>query len=158
MRKFLILLFFTLCSFYLMGCSNTNFISFESKPSSSYYSDELYKITKNNKFSLKVLDMNMYKEKTVKDDEKEIINDFIKHLDKSKNYIKVPSDFNEKDIKYKMFIVGNNEKYVINVYNEKYCCIHPWDGIFSEDFITSENIPLYYNLYGFCKYLFQEYN
>lgn len=148
----LVLLIGTLC-----GCTNTKFISFEKKPSNSYYSDELYKLISSNDYSLKILNMNMYKQKEISDDEKTVLMNFFKHMDKEKNIINNQNSITDK-IQYKMFIESNHVKYVINIYNENYVAIHPWDGEFIEDIIYSEGIPKNYNLYGFCKYVFKEYN
>lgn len=159
MKKFLIcLMIIILFSNSLCGCSNTIFISFESKPSAHYYSDEVMKILNSGTYTVKVLDMNMYKEETVKDNEKNIILDFLNHVDKNKNYISQPKDISDKNIQYKIFVEGNGQKYVINVYNDKYVCLHPWDGTFTEDFITSDNVPINYNLCGFCRYMFKPYD
>lgn len=159
MKKFLIcLMTIILLSSSLCGCSNTVFISFESKPSASYYSEQVMKIINSNDYTLKVLDMNMYKQKTVKDEEKSIVSDFLSRVDKDKNYVSQPEDLTDKQIQYKMFIEGSGQKYVINVYNDQYVCIHPWDGTFTEDFITSDNVPVNYNLCGFCRYMFKPYD
>ncbi|GKX66848.1 DUF4883 family protein [Inconstantimicrobium mannanitabidum] len=142
----------------LEGCSNTKFISFEKKPSNSYYCDELSNLINSNSYNLKILDLNMYKQKEISNEEKKVLIDFFKHMDKKKNIItNTGNDISNEKIQYKMFIEANSQKYVINIYNDKYCAVHPWDGEFVEDYIDSDGIPRNYNLYGFCKYIFREY-
>lgn len=152
MKKLLIILF-SFFIIFISGCSKIP-ISFNNKPSISYYSKELL-----NKYKLDGLDkvtafeVNYSKERPVDEKDAEIINKFLTSVDNS-SYISKPSDLPEKS-KYKFFIdLKNNDKYVIAVYDEKYVSIYPWDGKYPPDYIDMTNVHTLYNLYGLSKYLF----
>lgn len=153
MKKLLIILLSFFIVLFISGCSKIP-ISFNNKPSNSYYSKELL-----NKYKLDGLDkvtafeVNYSKERPVDEKDAEIINKFLTSVDNS-SYISKPSDLPEKS-KYKFFIdLKNNDKYVIDVYDEKYVSIYPWDGNYSPDYIDMTNVHTLYNLYGLSKYLF----
>ena len=58
----------------------------------------------------------------------------------------------EKPI-YKLYINIDKEKYVVNIFSEDLVTVHPWDGLFSQDYITMTYSPKAYNLFGLCDYL-----
>ncbi|WP_275935971.1 DUF4883 family protein [Clostridium haemolyticum] len=65
------------------------------------------------------------------------------------------SYFNEKP-KYKIFFSfpQSKERYVLNVYNSEYLSVHPWDGNFPMDYISTKNIPYRFSIYNLCKNAF----
>jgi predicted aminopeptidase len=105
-------------------------------------------------FKINVLDTNFYKEKELSQEDIEIIKNFSKSL-KISNFIEKPKELPEKP-SYKLFITFKKEKYIINVYNEKYLSVYPWDGIYPMDYIDMEGIQAHYNLFSLCKYLMEK--
>lgn len=156
MKKLYIIL---LCFFIMILFSGCNKISikFNKKPTNSYYSEELkgnfnsYGID-----NVTAFEVNYSKEIPVDENDAEIINKFISSIDNTA-YILKPSDLPEKS-KYKLFITfNNNKKYVIDVFNEKFVAVYPWDGNYSPDYIDMTDVHTLYNLYGLCKYLFPQF-
>ncbi|WP_373898976.1 DUF4883 family protein [Haloimpatiens sp. FM7315] len=122
------------------------------KPSNHYYFTKLANnITISKKVKLNILDTNFYKNKSIKEEDLSTIINFMNNL-KVTNFIKKPFNLPQKP-EYKIFLELEGEKYVINVYNEKYISIFPWDGNYSMDYIDMSSIYTAYNLHGFCKYL-----
>ena len=149
--SFLILIF--LC-FSLSGCifQNPKYISFSKKPSDNYYTSSLYdKFLENNNYSVSIFDTNLYKNIQVSDDEKKVIENFIKSLS-DKDF--QTSDINDTQEPYRIKILfSDGSKYVIKVFNNKNVSIFPWDGCYSEDYVNIEDVPLGYNLYDFCNHV-----
>lgn len=135
--------------FILTGCSSI----IEQKKTAAYYYTSLFSecINEDNSFLGTVLDTNFYKEKTLTDDNKTTIKCFIKNLHKE-NFINKPKDLPQKPV-YKMYFTFKKDKYVMNVYNENYVSLYPWDGDYPEDYIDMRSIPISYNIYSLCKFL-----
>ena len=137
-----ILILFTSCS-YLS----------ESKKTNNYYTSNLIGlINTEDDYMCSIFDMNLYKEKDLNVDDFYILGNFTKALNE-KSFTKKPNDLDGKSA-YKMILTFNKDKYVINVYNSKYVTIHPWDGNEEMDYIDMSNIPLSYNLFYLCNYIF----
>lgn len=123
------------------------------KPFVFYYTDYLSKdLKQSDSFICTILDTNFYKEQTIAQSEKDIIKKFIENLHKD-NFIEKPKDLPAKP-PYKIYLTINKNKYVMDVYNENYVSIYPWDGNYPMDFIKTSNVPASYNLYLLCKYIF----
>lgn len=90
------------------------------------------------------------KEKNISD-----IKSMLKILKKN-NFIDRPKDLPNKTA-YKITFTFNKEKLIINVYNEKYLSIYPWDGNYPMDYIDMSKIPISLNLYYLGKYIFKNY-
>ncbi|GIM29595.1 hypothetical protein CPJCM30710_22610 [Clostridium polyendosporum] len=154
MSKRILIIFVVLFSIILSGCNDAQYINFKKKPNKFYYTEELYKIVSSKDFTLSAFDTNVYREENPKGKDKDIVINFIKCLSKD-NFIDKPSNLPEKPV-YKLFISSSETKFVINIYENNIVSIFPWDGMFSEDFINTENIPQAYKLYLFCKYVFKQ--
>lgn len=128
-------------------------VSYKEKKTSNYaYTKELLsKIDNKDISSVYLFETNLHKQIDVSKEASDVIKNFIKDL-KSTNFIDKPNDFNLAP-KYKLFVSVNNEKYVINVYNETLVSIHPWDGVHEMDFIDSSGTHKAYNLNGLCNYI-----
>lgn len=124
------------------------------KPNNYYYTSLLATsmITDNN-IKGSVFELNLHKEKELTQEGYENIIVFFKTL-RSKNFVNKPVDLPAKP-QYKLFITSKNDKYVINIYNDKFVTIHPWDGIYIVDYIDISDINTRYNPYELCKYLFK---
>ena len=133
----------------LLGCN----ISFNGKKSNNfYYTNLLAKdLTLETFYKCSVIDSNYYKEKLLSKEDAATIKNFTKALSKS-TFIERPKDLPLKPM-YKLIIVFSKDKYVINVYNEKFVSIFPWDGSYSMDYIDMSKIQFSYNLFGLCKYI-----
>ena len=94
------------------------------------------------------MDTNFYKELELSKDSITTIKDFVHNL-KKVNFIDLPKDLPNKP-KFKLYLNFDKEKYVINIYTEKYISIYPWDGDYSMDYIDMTGVYLNYNLYGLC--------
>lgn len=153
MKKIFIILLSFFIVFLFSGCDRIP-VTFDKKPSNSYYSEQIV-----NKFNsvgidnVSAFEINYSKEISVNESDNQIINKFLTALDKN-SYIKQPSDLPEKAA-YKLFITfKNGEKYVIDIFNDKYVAVYPWDGNYPPDYIDMTNVYTLYNLNGLCKYLF----
>lgn len=70
------------------------------------------------------------------------------------NFIEKPKTIGSRPL-YKVFVnFSSNDVYVINVYNERYISVQPYDGNYSMDYIDMNNIYPSYNIFNFCKYYF----
>lgn len=137
---------FTSCTF-----NESQYIRPSSKPKADYYTSEIKdKVDKNEEYTIKIFDLNLYKYYEVDKKEHSIIQEFIDSVKKD-NYNAELQDGLIAD--YKIIIEFSNSKYVINAFNDKLISIHPWDGVYKEDIISMDDIPDYYNLYKYCEYI-----
>ena len=119
------------------------------KSSNYYYTNQVSKhLTLDKNISVYIIDTNFYKEIKLSEDSVTTIKDFIHNL-KNENFISLPKNLPNKP-KYKFYLNFDKEKYVINIYTDKYISIYPWDGDFSMDYIDMTGVYLNYNLYGLC--------
>lgn len=125
------------------------------KPNNFYYTNLLAKnLTLYSNYEVKVLDTNFYKTESLSDENIDIMKSFLKELRKP-NFISKPVTLNTKP-KYKIFFTfyDSHEKYVVNIYDEQYISVYPWDGNFSMDYINMKEISPRYNLYSLGKNAF----
>ena len=136
-------------SILLIGC---NFSYNKKKPNNYYYTNLLAKnLTLSTSCKASTVDTNFYKKQALSEDDIDTIKKFTKAVNK-KNFISCPKDLPKKPA-YKIIVEFKEEKLIINVYNEKYISIYPWDGSYSMDYLNMSNIETGYNLYNLCKYL-----
>lgn len=154
-KKLLISFLLIISLLNITGCSYiTNFLN-DKKPTNFYYTNGLISFYKQDKpQAVKVFYSDLYKERSLDKSNYEDIENFLNEL-KSELFIEKPSNLPEVPI-YKIFIEFENIKYVINVYNEKFISIYPWDGKYDMDYVDMTKIPIAYNLYGLCKYFLPE--
>jgi hypothetical protein len=149
------LVIFLLCS-CLTGCGikSTDLPITRKKPNNYYYTNlAAQSLIKNNEVKVSIMEMNLLKEKPLPKEGNENLIGFFKTL-RSQSFISKPADLPSKP-QFKIFITGRNEKYVINVFNDKYVSIFPWDGVYTMDYIDMTNVNVLYNLNGLCKYFFK---
>lgn len=133
------------------SCSYTSFLSHK-KPYNFYYTNLLTRDVKlENSFLGIVLDTNFYKEQTLTAEQNAIAKNFILHLHRD-NFISKPKDLPIKP-PYKIYFTFKKDKYVMEIFNEKYVSVYPWDGSYPKDYINMEDMPVSYNLYSLCKYI-----
>ncbi|MCY6485812.1 DUF4883 family protein [Clostridium aestuarii] len=149
----IILILILIASIFISGKLYLN----RKKPSNYYYTNLLAKnLTICSKCEAKILDTNFYKTESLSSDDIQTIKNFLSELKKS-NFITKPVSIKEK-AKYRYFFTfpETKEKYIINVYSTDYVSIHPWDGDFPVDCISTTTIPKRYNLYGLSIYVFSK--
>jgi hypothetical protein len=145
-------LVFTGCSIKLGNYTINNFTVVKKKPNNLYYTNNLARdLTLEDSVKIRLLDTNFYKEKDLAKEDIDTVKNFVKALRKT-NFIEKPEQLPEKPA-YKLYLTFNKEKYVIDVYTEKYISVYPWDGSFNMDYIDMEGIQPLYNIFGLCKYL-----
>ena len=148
------LIIFIIFSLFLIGCdiNNPKYINLKKKESINYYSNEIYfKILNNEDYTLTMFDTDVSKNTLIDKEEQVIIENFLSSLTSS-NYLKNSDDISNKEA-FHLIIEFDDSKYIFNVYDENLVTVYPWDGVFPEDIITSENVPLRYNLYDFCNHI-----
>ncbi|MDP4088415.1 MAG: DUF4883 family protein [Bacillota bacterium] len=150
--SFLMLVFL----FSFSGCSNSALkYSFQrKKPNNFYYTNALLSQLKDKGFSnVLALEMNLQKEKNLGDADIETVKSFLGSI-QAKNFLASCPDLSVQP-QFRIYITSGSEKYVINVYNEKYIGIFPWDGSYNMDYLDMSEIKPLYNLYNLCKYLYR---
>lgn len=148
------LIIFIILSLFLIGCdiNNPKYINLKKKESINYYSNEIYfKILNNEDYTLTMFDTDVSKNTLIDKEEQVIIENFLSSLTSS-NYLKNNDDISNKEA-FHLIIEFKDSKYIFNIYDENLVTVYPWDGVFPEDIITSENVPLRYNLYDFCNHI-----
>ncbi|ERI90944.1 hypothetical protein HMPREF1982_03505 [Clostridiales bacterium oral taxon 876 str. F0540] len=149
---FIIPIIFIGCTIKLGSYSINNFTVTKKKPNNYYYTNLLIKnLVTESKVKGELLDTNFSKEADLSKEDIETIKKFSKSIKKA-NFIEKPKDLSEKP-QYKLFLDFDKEKFVINIYNERYIAVYPWDGTYSMDYVDMEGIQPLYNLYGLCKFL-----
>ncbi|WP_281419381.1 DUF4883 family protein [Clostridium psychrophilum] len=146
-----------ICIFFsldLFGCKYdfNKSIYIKNKPNDFYYTNLLMKdLSQEKPVELYTLYMNFYKKK---DFSKDNLSTFIQFFNSLNNnsFISKPANLPNKPL-YKIFVTFSVNKYVINIYNDKYISIYPWDGNYSMDYIDTSKMYKAYNLFGLCKYL-----
>lgn len=156
MKKIILILISVTLLTNVTGCNikSTDLPLVTKKANTYYYTNLLSKIImSDDKCTGMLLETNLHKEVNLTNEGIDIIKGFLKNL-KTNNFIQKPSDLPEKP-QYRIYINSNKEKYVINVYNEKYSSVQPWDGVYIMDYIDMSNVYTLYNLHGLCKHFFK---
>jgi len=153
-KKYILIVICIFFSLDLFGC-NYKFnktIFTKNKPNNYYYSSLIMKdLTIEKPTELYALYMNFYKKKNFSVEDLTTFTQFFNSLSKE-NFIEKPVNLPIKPI-YKIFLSFSKNKYVINVYNQNFISIYPWDGSYTMDYIDTSKMYKAYNLYGLCKYL-----
>lgn len=156
-RKSILLLLVILLTFIFTSCSKEAEILMlkNKKPSNYYYSSILYNSFKVcSSCKLVVLETNYYKSKDFSGDDINIVKSFFKCLNKS-NFVNKPENL-PKMPSYKIKCCLDSGTYIINVYNERYLSIQPWDGYYAMDYIDMSNVYASYNLFYLCQYIISQ--
>lgn len=149
LKKVLLFIIILLLIIPLSSCS----IFTNSKPNNFYYTNLLARdVSTEAKIVITIIDTNYYTQNTFSKDDRLTLTNFIKSL-KPNNFISKPSSLPAKAL-YKIFITAGQSKYVINVFNEKYISIYPWDGEYDMDYIDMTGIYENYNIYNLCKFIY----
>lgn len=157
MKKYLYIFTLIILLVIASGCNiNYNeYPSFETKPGYNFYTNSLTSLlSREDDFQVMLLETNYSTELDVDTIGKDTLKDFFTSLSEN-SFITdktILMDLPKIPI-YKLYINTEDEKYVINIFSEDIVTIHPWDGLFSEDYINMVHSPKAYNLYGLCSYL-----
>ncbi|WP_123053039.1 DUF4883 family protein [Clostridium sp. JN-1] len=156
MKKLLYFLFTALIiSILLTGCNHDldNTIYMHKKPNNFYYTNILSQsIDSEPSYKCSILNVNFYKRKDLDNKNTAVITSMIKSLNKN-NFVSKPENLNSKP-PYKIFFTFNNKKMVMNVYDQQYVSVYPWDGNYSMDYIDMKGLPIALNIYNLCDYIF----
>lgn len=153
MKKFIRFILIIAITSLFISCNfnESQYIRPKAKPISNYYTKEIKEhINKNEEYTIKIFDLNIYKYYEVNNNEHSILPEFIDNINIDNFDIKIDENLKAE---YRIIIEFPNSKYIINAYNENLISIHPWDGIYPEDTISMEDTPNYYNLYKYCEYI-----
>jgi len=124
----------------------------KNKPNKYYYTNLLMQdLSKESPVNLYVLYMNFYKKKDFSKEDSSVFSNFFVSLNND-SFISKPASLPNKPL-YKIFLTFSETKYVINIYNERFISIYPWDGDYIMDYIDTSKMYRAYNLFGLCKYL-----
>ena len=148
-----IIFFLILLSITIESCNinHPGYLHFKKKPNIHYYSDNINSnILSNKNYTVYIFNTNFFKKISIEEDDKEILHKFFYYLN-NESY-KPPQNIELKE-KYQIRLEFEDEKYIINIYDNTLVSVFPWDGIFEKDIIFMDNIPLKYNLYDFCIYI-----
>ena len=139
------------------GCNiNYNeYPSFETKPGHNFYTSSLTSLlAKEEDFNVVLLETNYSTEIDVDTVGKDTLKNFFISLSEN-SFITdktILTSLPKKPL-YRLYVNTEDEKYVINIFSQDIATLHPWDGLFSEDYISMTQSPKAYNLYGLCNYL-----
>ncbi|HBJ2621334.1 hypothetical protein FDA33_12675 [Clostridium botulinum] len=151
MKKFIVILLLLLNSTIMIGCnlSDAKYINFSKKPNNHYYTDQLTKkILSNEEFSLYVFDKNLYKEIQVNENEEIIIDNFLNSLI-TENYLDTSDSISDRE-PFRIKVVFKDTIFLLKIFSSNLVTLSPWDGNYTEDIISMENLPIGYNLFDFC--------
>lgn len=154
MKKLAVCLYIIICfSFLASGCNidMTKVAYNKKKPFNFYYTNELAKgIKLEPSYKAVLFETNFFKQKELSKDDKSTILNFLNELKKA-DFIEKPSNLPSKPL-YKLSVSFSKSKYVINIYNDKYASVYPWDGEWEMDYIDMTNIHVSNNLLYLCSF------
>jgi hypothetical protein len=155
LKKFFVYLYtFLIFAVPLTGCNldMTKIVYNKEKPFAFYYTNEVAKhISLEGSYKAVIFETNLYKEKEIPSEDKPTIQNFLKNL-KEKNFIKKPTDLPQKPV-YKLYLSFSKDKYIMNVYSDKYVSVYPWDGNFEMDYIDMTGTHTSDNIFYLCSYI-----
>lgn len=126
------------------------------KPNNFYYTNLLAKnLTLSSPAKCTIEETNFHDEINLDKDNIKDIKNMLSSL-KKKNFINKPKNMPQK-CAYRIIFTFDKDKLLIDVYDEKYLCIYPWDGEYATDYINVNDIPVSLNPYYLGKYLFKQY-
>lgn len=170
MIKYLkILLICLIFPFFTLSC-NSNFIKTLksplkiAKPSSSFYTNNLIKTINssvNNSYNLtiSIFYSKLGKNKTIPKEYMENINLFFNSL-KTEYFLDYStSNIDTKNPEYRLTVYLNEKSiFVIDILNDKYITIYPWDGSYEPDLIDISNLHTRINLFNIVDYIIKYHN
>lgn len=160
-KKIKIFLILLILSFSVISCSKPSFNTISSslrisKPSLDYYTKYLkHSISKkNNTTHLSIFYTKTGKNKSIPLDYVDKFTVFINSI-KSNHFLDTNQITLElKDPEYKITVfINNNPAFIINIFNDKYINIHPWDGIYNPDFIDISSLQTRTNIYNIVDFI-----
>lgn len=153
MKKFISLILAITIAYLFTSCTfnESQYIRPNAKPKVNYYANEIRdRMNRNEEYTIKIFDLNIYKYYEVDKQEHSIIPEFIDALNNENYGVEIEDELAPE---YKIIIEFSNEKYIINAYNEKLITVYPWDGVYPKDNISMEGVSDYYNLFKYCEYI-----
>lgn len=126
-----------------------------SKPSINFYTDNLLKIIdKYPDIHVSIFYSKTGKNKTIPKDYMERFNLFMESIKPTFFVNTNNTNLELKDPEYRITLyIEEKPIYLINIFNEKYISIHPWDGSYPPDIIDISPIHERINIYNLCDYI-----
>ncbi|WP_027632374.1 DUF4883 family protein [Clostridium hydrogeniformans] len=153
MNKKLSLLFLLFTFLFITSCEVVDYN--KKKPNNFFYTKDLYnKVTSSENVKVLLFETNLHKEIDVTTEGVDTVKNFIENL-KNESFISKPEDLSE-EAPYKFFVDIDEDRYVINVYDDASVSLHPWDGVYSPDYINTSKVYKAYNLHKFSKYILKK--
>lgn len=159
-KYFKFLLICLLFPLFTLSC-NSNFITTLKsplkiiKPSKNYYTNILIKtINNSDDLTISIFYSKLGKNKTVPKEYMENINLFLNSLktDYFLNYS--TSDINIENPEYRLTVYSNEKStFIIDILNDKYIVVYPWDGSYEPDLINISNLHTRINLFNIIDHL-----
>ncbi len=152
MKKLLILITAVLLCLGFISCNTMNIFNKE-KTSLSYHTKNLEKALENTTPKIRILDMNIYSEIVVDEEDIRILKDLVLSL-KDNNFI--PKEELPKKPLFKLFANIDKEIYVLDIFGDDLVTLYPWDSDFDKDYISLKEVPNSFKLEPFCHYVFEK--
>lgn len=161
-KIFFICLIFPL---FITGC-NSNFISTLknplriSKPSPHFYTDNLIRTLKNyENITISIFYPKTGKNKTIPKDYMEQFYSFIDSIKEDYFIDKTISNLNLDSPEYRLTVYVNKKSaFIINLINNKYITIHPWDGTYPPDIIDISSLHTRNNIFNITEFLIKNHS
>lgn len=149
MKKLSIFIFIFLTTSFI-SCSKIEYSRNITKPTESYYTQNLKALNSENIKEIKLIENKFYKEVILDKSTSKLIVDMIESLD----ITKVSESLNDDvECLFKLHIENNSNKYVVDVYGNDIISIYPWDGIYEKDFLDISELPLSLNAESICNFI-----
>ena len=162
-----ILLIFLIFPFFILSC-NSNFINTLKsplkikKPSLSLYTNNLIKTinnSANSNLTISIFYSKLGKNKTIPKEYIENISSFFNSLKPEYFLDYSTSNLDTKNPEYRLTVYLNEKSiFVIDILNDKYITIYPWDGSYEPDLIDISNLHTRTNLFNIADYLIKYHN
>ena len=144
----LFLIFFITIAFTFKFLFSTYRINIENKSEILYSFNSLDE----NTLSIKILETKFNAQRTIKNDDLNILKSMLKGIDDSTR-ISDPNILTQS--LFKIYINDDKKKYVIDLYGDDILSIYPWDGTTEKEFISAKKLPNSLNPESICNYIFK---
>ena len=160
-KKIKMILIMLLLSFIITNCSTPSINKISStlritKPRLDFYTSSLkYSLKKkNNTAHISIFYTKTGKNKVIPSEYIDRFNMFINSIKPSHFITYEEANLGLKDPEYKLTIfINNNPKFIINIFNDKFVSIHPWDGMYEPDLINISSFQTKSNIYNLAEFI-----
>ena len=162
-KKMKLLMIIFIFPLFVMSC-NKNFIENIktplriTKPSANFYTNHLIRSIKDsNNVHISIFYTETGKNKTFSNENMKKFKEFLEYI-KPVNFLNEnKNSIDLKEPKYRLTIsINQKNSFIINVFNNSYLTIHPWDGVYSPDVLDISNFHEGINLYNLCDFIIKK--